>query len=452
MIYWLLQLLDLIVYDFLHLFLVFGALCWLIWFVRLAVSSRYEPFEGKSGVRPAVSVLVPIFQEETDDLKRNLASILANMSDEDEIFAIFDERDDRREELDLEDRRLRRLVAPPGKRPALAQGIREASNPIILVTASDTKLDESTIPEILKPFEDPEIGGVCGNVNVVDDKGFGAKCYKWALRLRNLMVYPAMSRSGTVHVLNGECYAVRRKLALSYLDEFTNQVFLGKTFDSGDDGWMTTLLLRHGHKTVFQSTAKATTIAPRSLRSFMRQQLRWNRNSTRRTLHAITKKWAYRRGAIYPFHLFVTLIRAPFWMVVIILAIIRILTGTGIGVRAAQWFEPTWSDWRIVFFIVAVILVRCLRGLPYLLREKKAFLFLPFYAFIAPFLLAPMKVYAMLTARNARWITRGGGQTGSRTSGLASKAALSVLFLLLVVAFPLGGLALALTADEMDTY
>ncbi len=194
------------------------------------------------------------------------------------------------------------------------------------------------------------------------------------------------------------------------------------------------------------------TVAPRSLWSFIRQQIRWNRNSTRRSLHVVSKKWAYKRGVMYPFHLFVTLIRAPFWMVVLILAIIRILTGTGIGVRAAHWFEPIWSDWRIVFFIVAVILVRCVRGLPYLLREKKAFLFLPLYAFIAPFLLAPVKVYAMLTARNARWITRGGGQGGGKRSELASKATLVALFLLLVIVFPLGALAIALTTDEMDTY
>jgi cellulose synthase/poly-beta-1,6-N-acetylglucosamine synthase-like glycosyltransferase len=269
--------------------------------------------------------------------------------------------------------------------------------------------------------------------------------------LRNLMVYPALSRSGSVHVLNGECYAVRRDLALQYLNDFQDQRFMGKKFDSGDDGWMTTLLLRHGHKTVFQATALAVTEPPVTLRGYVRQQLRWNRNSTRRTLHAITQKWAYKRGPMYPFHLFITLIRAPFWMTIIVLALIRYLTGTSIGVFATRWFEPTWSNWRIVLFVLAIIIVRCLRGLPYLLREPKAFIFLPLYAFIAPFLLAPMKIYAMLTVRNANWITRGGA-TASRRWLRAAQAGMYIMAGLMFFFFPLVGLAIALADDEVCPY
>jgi hyaluronan synthase len=452
MLYWLLQLLDLVFYDFLHLFLIFGVLCWFIWLLRYFVAHGYKPFESRRKTRPPVSVLVPIFQEEIEDLERNLRSVLAATSSGDEVLAIFDERYDRIGELKLKDPRLRSLLAPPGKRPAIAEGIRKAANPVILVTASDTQLMRDTITEIVKPFDDPEIGGVCGNVAVWDDRGIGAKCYKWAMSLRNLMVYPSLSRSGSVHVLNGECYAMRHELAVQFLDEFLNQRFMGKKFDSGDDGWMTTLLLRHGHKTVFQSTAVAVTEAPRKLRDYVRQQIRWNRNSTRRTLHAITKKWAYKRGFMYPFHLFITLIRAPFWMTVILLALYRYLTGTAIGVKAAHWFDPTWSNWRLIFFILAIIIIRCLRGMPYIWRQPKALIFLPLYAFIAPFLLAPMKIYAMLTLRNARWITRGDEGTTGKGRMRAAQAGMFMVGGALLIFFPVVGLAVTLLDDEACPY
>ena len=63
--------------------------------------------------------------------------------------------------------------------------------------------------------------------------GVGAGCYRWSVTLRNLMLYPGMSRGGVVHVLNGECYAARTDVARALLDDFTGQTFMGRRFDSG---------------------------------------------------------------------------------------------------------------------------------------------------------------------------------------------------------------------------
>ena len=82
---------------------------------------------------------------------------------------------------------------------------------------------ESTVPEILKPFADPGVGGVTGRVLVSNRDGLGARCYRWSICLRNQMLYPGMSRSGTVHVLNGECYAARTEVARGLLDDFTGR-------------------------------------------------------------------------------------------------------------------------------------------------------------------------------------------------------------------------------------
>ncbi len=451
MIYWGLQAADLLVYHTVHVFFLFGVFCWLVWSIRLVASSRYRPFEGETPALP-VSVLVPSFNETLEVLESNLEAMLRHMSAQDEVLVLFDERDPNRTQLGLSDPRLRVFVAPPGKRSALRVGIEQARNPIFLVTGSDTQLTESTIPEILKPFADPRVGGVTGRVTVANDDGIGAKCYSWALNLRNQMLYPGMSRSGVVHVLNGECYAARTDVARELLDDFIGQTFLGKRFDSGDDGWMTTLLLREGHQTVYQSTAVAVTDPPASFGEFTRQQLRWNRNSTRRTLYAIRQGWAWRRSGFYPFHLVVTLVKTPLWIGLVCLAVFYQVGGGGEGTIASAWLEPVWGDFRWAFWILGIVMIRGLRGLPYLVRYPRALAFLPLYAFLCPFVLAPLRMWGMLTARNSSWLTR--GQGSPRLAHGASAALLLPIGLAAVVlsSFPVVALALAWTEDDFDAY
>ena len=462
MIYWLLQFADLVYYHIFHIFFVFGALCWFIWLLRLIRSAPYKPFIANDPLRPPVTILVPIYNEKPDALVESLGSMIKYTSAEDEILALVDIRDKtpRQPGGMLQHPRLKVLVAPPGKRQALIAGFNAAANSIVMVTGSDTQFHKDTVNEIVKPFTDPKVGGVTGQVVTSNDKGIGAKCYEWGLVLRNKMIYPAMSRSNTVHVLNGECYAVRRDLAVLLQTEFTNQKFLGRLCDSGDDGWMTSLLLKYDYHTVYQATALAYTDPPSSFGQFLRQQLRWNRNSTRRSLMVLTQGWAYKRGFMYPFQLFVALVKLPFWIVVLVLAGIRFFTGHDIGVVAASWFDPAWHIFRPLIFLAGVIIIRGLRGLPYLISEPKALLFLPAYAFITPFILAPYKLYAMLTARNTQWLTRGpeikekeqvNEQVRERRT-LTSYATVSAAILVTVISIPVLAFAVALADDEADSY
>jgi len=452
MIYWLLQGADLFYYHILHLFFVFGAFCWFIWLLRLALSAPYKPFKTTELFRPPVSVLVPIYNEKIDVLLESLGSMIKHTSPDDEILALVDVRDEAALAPGalIHHPRIKTVVAPPGKRQALVLGFQQAKNPVIIVTGSDTQFDQNTVSEIVKPFIDPRIGGVTGQVVTTHDRGVGAKCYDWSLVMRNKMIYPALSQSGTVHVLNGECYAVRTELAVAFQEEFINQVFLKKRCDSGDDGWMTTLLLKHDYKTVYQSTAVAFTNPPSSFRDFLRQQLRWNRNSVRRSLTALTQGWTYKHGPMYPFQLFIALFKLPFWILVIGYAAWRYVFGHDIGVVSTSWFEPFWHNYRLLIFIAGVIIIRMLRGLPYLASTPKAWLFLPFYAFISPFILAPFKLWALLTARDTKWLTRGSQKETDKT--FAARSATIALVFLAVVTFPLLAAALAFADDESDSY
>jgi len=71
------------------------------------------------------------------------------------------------------------------------------------------------------------------------------------------------------------------------MDSLLNEKFLGLPCVSGDDGRVSSLLLCTGWKCVYQRTAVFLTISPPTLKVFMKQRLRWARNSCRRTIRAI---------------------------------------------------------------------------------------------------------------------------------------------------------------------
>ena len=62
----------------------------------------------------------------------------------------------------------------------------------------------------------------------------------------------------------------------------------------GDDGRLTWLVLASGYKTVHQSMARAVSMFPSSFRAFVKQRIRWSRNSYRCYLTAIANGWLWR--------------------------------------------------------------------------------------------------------------------------------------------------------------
>ncbi len=66
-----------------------------------------------------------------------------------------------------------------------------------------------------------------------------------------------------------------------------HEFFLGLRCVSGDDGRLTWLVLASGYKTVRQSNARAMSMFPDTGCAFLKQRLRWSRNSYRCYLTAM---------------------------------------------------------------------------------------------------------------------------------------------------------------------
>ena len=136
---------------------------------------------------------------------------------------------------------------------------------------------------------------------------------------------------------------------------------------------------------------------PSSFRAFIKQRVRWSRNSYRCYLTAIANGWLWR----VPFVTKVTVLQillTPLTMgLTLFYLIFNRLDPTPFGVTAAL----CW-----------LLLGRAVRGISHLRRHPGDILILPVLAFTVILVALPIKVYAFATMNKQGWLTRHADQTG----------------------------------------
>src|SRR3954467_13224332 len=103
-----------------------------------------------------------------------------------------------------------------------------------------------------------------------------------------------MGAKGPGPCISGPPAVSRRSAVLPVLENLENEFFLGRRCIAGDDGRLTWLVLAAGYRTVHQSSARAISMFPDSFRAFVKQRIRWSRNSYRCYLTALWKGWLWR--------------------------------------------------------------------------------------------------------------------------------------------------------------
>ena len=246
----------------------------------VALFYRATPDQGS---RPTVSIISPAFNEE-DGIIGTIESCLAvdYPASRLEVIAVDDGSSDRTwERIQEAKERWPQLYAVTlgrnyGKRGAMAEGIRRATGQILVFVDSDSYLDADAVINIVQPFEDRRVGAVVGHADV---RNSGTN---WLTKMQQVRYYSAFRvikgteslLSGTVTCASGCCAAYRRSVVMPLLEGWEFQTFLGLPATFGDDRALTNRILAD-HRVVYQSSARAETVAPERLRVFFRPQLRW---------------------------------------------------------------------------------------------------------------------------------------------------------------------------------
>lgn len=381
-----------------------GAVVWSLWLYRVILSHRARPIENNYSA--SASVIVPSFHEDTEILLNCLDSW--RRQDPDEIIIVLDIADNEAYSrlTALGDPRVKPvLFRHAGKRSALGEGIRRATGDLLILTDSDTFWEPNLLKAVKMPFVDPEVGGVSTQQNVYQrHTSVWRRIADWLVNLRYYDYVPAMGAAGAVACISGRTGAYRRAAVLPVLDNLENEFFLGRRCISGDDGRLTWLVLASGFKTVHQSSARALSMFPSSFAAFVKQRVRWSRNSYRCYLTAVYKGWLW---------------RVPFVTKITVLQILLtpVTMGVTIGYLLLSRLEPT--PIAVTLAIGWLMLGRGIRGMSHLRRHPKDLLILPLVTVVVILIALPIKVYAFLTMNKQGWLTRhanavgGDGQTSA---------------------------------------
>ena len=384
-----------------------GAISWTVWLTRFTLSRVYRPV--KPGYTATTSVVVPSYREDPDILDRCLTSWLSENPTE--IIIVPDVADteviERLHSRAVTEPRLKVLpFAHRGKRSALGVGIRYATQEILLLCDSDTSWEPGLLGNVLAPFADPEVGGVGTRQNVYLPKtSVWRRIADWMIDVRYLDYVRAQSRSGAVACLSGRTAAYRRSVVRPLLANLEDEFFLGRRCIAGDDGRLTWLVLAAGYKTVYQSTARATSMFPDQGRPFFKQRLRWSRNSYRTYLTAMWKGWLWRQPFICQLSVLqIMLTPVTMGFAVTYLIVWTLHPQTLVAVAAVSW----------------LLAGRGLRGISHLREHPSDIWLLPLVAVMTIVIALPVKLYAFATMNVQGWLTRSNDQVGGEAQSASS--------------------------------
>ncbi len=370
---------------------ILGVFRWMMWLAKRIPALFYRPITNDYDC--SATIITPVYNEDPDLFRRAIESWLANAPDR--IIAV----------IDVTDTRCMAVAAGypavdvipidiPGKRPALAAGVDASASDIVVLVDSDVIWELDVLAKLKMPFADPNIGGVGTRQHMHPTDGQRPTLWERLadiyLDIRYADEVPATTRWGrAVSCLSGRTAAYRTWLLQSLREPFLNETFNGLPCMSGDDKRYTCLVLQNGYRTWNQLNAQVySTFNPR-FKGFVKQRIRWSRNSFRSDLRALWQGWVWR----YPY-LAVMLIDktvAPFTLLV---GPIVLLMAVVVGHWSLVLALMIW--WHVS---------RASKILPHLRRRPADLLILPIFIGVT-FYMSLVKAYALFTINEHNWLTR----------------------------------------------
>ena len=237
----------------------------------LRSAKHYRAREGKVSLDP-VSVIVPCYNEEKT-VAHTLAALQKSLKTNIEILVINDgSTDDTIGEVEkfmAQDSRIRLINKPNGgKSSALNLGFQEAKYELIITIDGDTILLPETIGELTKPFVDPQVDAVCGNVEVGNVRniltGFQALEYVTTQNFDRR----AFDELNCISVVPGATGAWRRDRVIA-IGGYGSDTLT-------EDADLTLRLLASGGRIIYAPEARSRTEAPETISGLAKQRFRWS--------------------------------------------------------------------------------------------------------------------------------------------------------------------------------
>lgn len=357
-------------------------------------------FFGGGDYEPLVSFVIPCKNEssaiaktitkcfDADYPKNKLEVIVINDGSTDNTIDVLNELKKKYEKLIIIDWKINR-----GKRHGMAEGFKRAKGEIIVQLDSDSYIEPKTFRNLIKPFQNPEIGAVCAHADPENaDENLLTKVQAAYYFISFRILKAAESTFMAVFCCSGCSSAYRKNLILPILDEWLNEKFLRLPITWGDDRALTNWVLKMDHKTIYTDDVQAYTICPNNLKTFLKQQVRWKKGWFVNSLFA--SRFIYKKQ--------------PFVSLTYFFPLIFVTLATPFMATKALIYNPIFRDISPFFYISGVFLVACIMVLYYrfVARNNKYWFYVFVWSAINMVVLSFILFYALATIQNRKWGTR----------------------------------------------
>lgn len=366
---------------------ILGFIRWVSWVIRQVPASFYRPVVNDH--REPLTVVAPVYQEDPETFRAAVRSWLANKVHE--VICVIDYTDTRSIEI-ARDLGVTVIVTEvPGKRDALRRGWEAATTPLVALVDSDTVWAHDVAEKVCMPFADSTVGAVTTRQNVMNPRTVWQHLNDMYLDYRYFHELASQTVVGrAVSCLSGRTAIYRRELLVRHSDAFMGETFWGVPCLSGDDKRLTMLVLEGGHNAVLQRSACVWSRFPPGAGTFFKQRLRWSRNTWRSDLRALSSRWVWR-------HKFLA-----YWMIDKAVSSFSLLV------------SPVYLVISLVLghYLIAQILAawwlfsRSAKMLAHLERRPLHFVTMMPIFILVSFVMAVVKICALLSIRKQRWLTR----------------------------------------------
>lgn len=237
----------------------------------LALIKERRVHKGGEPVLP-VSVLIPAFCEETVIVK-SVTSVLQSTYPIAQVIVIDDGSTDDTAQVVSDhfgsDPRVRLIRQNnQGKAEALNNGIQHIDTPVFVAIDADTIIAPEAVGELVKHFNDDEVGAVAGNVKVGNRRNLITRLQAIEYISAQNLDRRAYEVLNGIMVVPGSIGAWRTEAVIA-AGGYTTQTLV-------EDADLTVSVIRSDFKVVFEPAALAYTEAPETIRQWMRQRLRWH--------------------------------------------------------------------------------------------------------------------------------------------------------------------------------
>jgi N-acetylglucosaminyltransferase len=345
---------------------------------------------------PAVDVVIPCYNEDPALLEACCRSVAGQdypgplsvwlvddgSANRGALLEVYERWRDRGWNVRLSDRNR-------GKRAAQDEAVRRGSGQLVVLMDSDTVLAPDAVRQAAACFADDRVGAVSGSVGVLNaPTNLLTRLIHHRYRLRFQVERPAQGFFTSLLCCSGPFAVYRRGVLTELWPRYLTQTFAGVRCTNGDDLHLTNLVLATGRQVLFEPRAVASTWVPRTLRLYLRQQLRWNRSFYREL------RWTF--AGIRSRHPYLVLD-------VLARALLPLLLAAALVLLAS---EGLLVGWELVAVDLSLAVAMLCVTAAFLLAHGASVPFLLLYGPLHMGLLVPVRVWALLTLADPCWETR----------------------------------------------